>query len=549
VIATGTGTGVTGNTITPTGGVTAADTIIITLPAGTVPATVTFIAADAVVNAATTYRSGGTAAQAAVSIYKSLYANANTLALINSGQLSVSMNAAGNAVQIYQNYAGTAPAISANGVSAPIVIGSNISPNNPGPLTGGLDLSGIRNLDGFIGNGIASTVTVSNYANGTGNANAATNLITNSGFNLPTGTVPAATNAAAILSINIAGRTFTGAVFKGTAAPGGNQPLNNQSFKFTDKATGEFFTVNSLVFDPDMTTSGANVATAIQNLINGSTYAQTRDLSINTDSGNVIVNGGAVASMTGMTAELNATNFANLQFSDFQITAAVNGDLTFTATINNTATGNNVNYTTLIPAANIPTLVQGYGLQLTSTSGNGDVLTLNLGQLGLTSLNQPVNLIPVATAIKNALTNAGSGLNVRTGVDFDDVLVVKMPNVNLTQILVDKNGTYVPTFDVSTVGGQQLADQVLVNAIKYVRTSQAFLKSSGDSVDQASTALENLNQVTQDSADSYTNTDLIATAEGFSASLKALSSSILVLKGGSLIAQQTQDVIRNAVNA
>jgi hypothetical protein len=290
-----------------------------------------------------------------------------------------------------------------------------------------------------------------------------------------------------------------------------------------------------------------NLANAIQNLLNGSTYAQTRDLAINTNSGNVIVNGGVVASMTGMSAELNATNFKNLAFTDFQIVSDNAGDLTFTATINNTATGITTNYTAAVQNANITTLVQGFALKL--ASANGDTLTLNLGRLGLTNLlNQPGNLAPVATAIKNALTNADSGLNVRTGVGFDDVLVVNMPNVNLMQILVDNQGNYVPSFDISQPAGQKQANEVLTNALASVRNAQVLLKSSGGSIDQATTALEDLIQATTDAANDLTDTDLITSAAAFSAALRSLSSAILVLKAGSIIGGQVQQVIANAVN-
>lgn len=432
--------------------------------------------------------------------------------------------------QIRSNYIGAAAGITTAFTTAGI--GASI------------DLSGISNFTGLIGSNIGATVTAT-WTNGAA-ANTAFTNVANRGY--PVANTPAvnAGDTSAILQISIAGRTFVG----GVALPTGSTS-NTVPMIFTDRNTNETIRINFVNAQAiDITTlvnAQNNLATPLQNLINGSIFAQTMDLDINTSAGNVVFQGNTIASMKGMTAQLNATDVNDLEFEDFKISGANNGDLTFTATVKNITTGISTVYTSaVVTNANIVDLVQGSSISLTNL---GDTLTLNLGELGLTKLqNQPTYYAPVANAIKNALTNAGSGLNVRTGVAFDDSLVVKMPNVTLGNLMVDNNGSYLQTFDVSTQAGQQKASEVLTNALNSLRTGQVGLKSSGDAINLATNALENLIQITQDAADSFTNADLIATAEAFSEALKSLASAILVLKGGSTIAQQAQQIIANVVN-
>lgn len=397
---------------------------------------------------------------------------------------------------------------------------------------GAIDVSGIRNIEGFI-NSVTPTFTVTNYA--TTQVPAAL-LYTQLTGSAPVGVGAGDTTIA--MTATMAGRSFQAVIFRANAAN-----LNNTLVKFTEKSTGESFTVKAGNWNPNITyqpNAQANVANAIQGLFAGAVFAQTRDLTINTDAGDIVVGGASVGSVEGMTVSLNSTSFTDKKFESFVITAATNavpGSVKFTATISG------INYVAdNVAAAN---LVKGTALLLKQEGGN-DLLTINIGEKGLTKLRDVANYAPVSEAIKAALTSSGSGLDVRVGLSFDDVLKVKVPDVSATKLYRDNAGIFQEKLTVLDQAGAKKAQEVVTNALNEVRAAQAIVQGQSETVAAASTSLSSAIGVTKDASAGYLDTDLVQAASAFAASLKSILAAISTLQAGARVADAGLEIIKSA---
>ena len=414
---------------------------------------------------------------------------------------------------------------------------------------GGINLSGIKNVEGFI-NSLTPppTFTVTSQAlsgdvanGGVLGDNAARNLY----FNLKGVNPPAVVagfvdgDTAVALTATIAGRSFQAVVFKY------NGGFNSPVIEFVEKSTGESFSVpTDAAFNPDLTTvanAGTFLATPLTALFTSATFAQTRDLAINTDAGDIVVNGASVASVAGMTVSLNSTSFANKEFKSFVITGASTG---LPGLVKMTATISGVNFVVDNLAA--ASLVKGSAISLIQEGGGVDKLTINLGEKGLASLTDIANYAPVGAAIQAALTSSGSGLDVRVGLSFDDVLKVKVPDVSITRLFLDNAGIYQDKLSVLDQAGANKAQEVVTNALNAVRSAQARVQGQSETVAAASTSLSSAIGVTKDASAGYLDTDLVQAASAFAASLKSILAAISTLQAGARVADAGLEIIKSA---
>jgi len=402
---------------------------------------------------------------------------------------------------------------------------------------GAIDVSGIRNIEGFISNSLTPTFEVTNHAHSNGGDNSAVNLYTQLTGSAPVGAGNGDVTIA--MTAKMAGRSFQAIVFR---ANGGN--LNNRLIQFTEKSTGESFTVKTgAAWNPIVTTdenAKTNVAHPIQTLFANAVFAQTRDLTINTDAGDIVVNGASVGSVEGMTVSLNSTNFNDKKFESFVITSATNnvpGSVKFTATISG------INYV----ADNVSTtnLVKGTALLLKQEGGD-DVLTINIGEKGLTKLRDVANYAPISEAIKAALTSSGSGLDVRVGLSFDDILKIKVPDVSTNKLYRDNAGIFHEKLTVLDEASAKKAQEVITNALNEVRAAQARVQGQSETVAAASTSLSSAIGVTKDASAGYLDTDLVQAASAFAASLKSILAAISTLQAGARVADAGLEIIKSA---
>jgi hypothetical protein len=459
-----------------------------------------------------------------------------TADLIARGLLDITTTAGGGATVHIQSAGGNTMIgllASSNLANAPIapVAGSMAFTAKAGSI----DVSGIRNIEGFINNSLTPTFTVTNYAIA---KDPATLLYTQLTGSAPVGAGNAGDTTIA-MTATIAGRSFQTVIFKPNGAF-----ADGTLIKFTEKSTGESFAVKTgAAWNPVVTTKEnveTNVVKPIQTLFAGAVFAQTRDLTINTDAGDIVVNGASVGSVEGMTVSLNSTNFNDKKFESFVITSATNnvaGSVKFTATISG------INYI----ADNVSTtnLVKGTALRLKQEGGD-DVLTINIGEKGLTKLRDVANYAPISEAIKAALTSSGSGLDVRVGLSFDDVLKVKVPDVSATKLYRDNAGIFQEKLTVLDQAGAKKAQEVVTNALNEVRAAQAIVQGQSETVAAASTSLSSAIGVTKDASAGYLDTDLVQAASAFAASLKSILAAISTLQAGARVADAGLEIIKSA---
>jgi hypothetical protein len=490
---------------------------------------------------------GGDENASATNLFTAINNHPVTKDLIDRGLLNIRDNAAGiltiqsagGSVMIGDAATGiSATAVGVNTITAAPPVAGSTAYN---AAMGGIDVSGIKNIDGFIGN-LTSTVTVTNYAlSAGGNGEAAALYSRLSGGVAPRangdGAVPAGNDDTTVaLTVTIAGKSFQALVFKAAA-----NSLRNAVIEFKGEA-GSFKVKGDGGFDPDIATvDGArdNLAGCIKQLLDSASFVQNRDLTINTDAGDVVVDGASIASVEGMTVSLNSDKFADRNFEDFSIeTSTDRNGVKLTAVISGTS----------FVADNLNTqgLVEGLALKLRPVGGGSDVLTINLGKGGLTSLNQTVNYQPIAKAIKASLTSSGSGIDVRVGLGFDDSLKVQIPDVSISKIFRDNSGKFVEKLSVLSPADARVAQEVLTNALNSISSALSKVKGQSETIDSASESLSSAIAVTKDASSGYLDTDLVESASAFSAALKSILAAISTLQAGARVADAGLEIIKSA---
>ena len=312
--------------------------------------------------------------------------------------------------------------------------------------------------------------------------------------------------------------------------------------------TNESFT---LTFDAayagaiDNSGNAALVATDIANFFSQSKFNQTRSIEINVDLGDIYdsADGTVVASTKGLTASMTSTDFANKKFTDFKIEDAGGGDVKITAFVENSAGFKQEFTATRTAGAQIEAMVQGFKLDLTDAT-TGDVLSLNLGENGLTSLAQVKYHKLVENSFKDAFLKTGSGLEVRVGKGFQDVLNVSIRNISFDKLFTDKLGAYVPTLSILNDTDAKVAQEVLEGALIKIRSEEASVQTQIESIREASEALESTIAITQRSANSYTDADLIEYSQMFSAAIKSIVAAISAMQAGNKISDAAQQLLQ-----
>ncbi len=480
---------------------------------------------------------GANHANSATNLFTAINDHPVTKDLIDRGLLNIRDNAAG--ILTIQSAGGSVMiGDAATGISRTAAAPGNITVAVPtadstayNAAMGGIDVSGIKNIDGFIGQ-LTSTVTVTDYARGNGPATALYSRL-NGGIAL---VAVGGNDTTVALTATIAGKSFQALVF---LANGGN--MNGAVIEFKGEA-GSFKVKGNGGFAPDITTevnARDNLAGCIKQLLDSASFVQNRDLTINTDAGDVVVDGASIASVEGMTVSLNSDKFADRNFEDFSIeTSTDRNGVKLTAVISGTS----------FVADNLNTqgLVEGLALKLRPVGGGSDVLTINLGKGGLTSLNQTVNYQPIAKAIKASLTSSGSGIDVRVGLGFDDSLKVQIPDVSISKIFRDNSGKFVEKLSVLSPADARVAQEVLTNALNSISSALSKVKGQSETIDSASESLSSAIAVTKDAASGYLDTDLVESASAFSAALKSILAAISTLQAGARVADAGLEIIKSA---
>jgi hypothetical protein len=407
----------------------------------------------------------------------------------------------------------------------------------------GIDLSGIKTLSGFVDVSSKPIFVLEQQLRGV-NAQALAQASGNALASTP-GVAAAANDSVAIYSTVIGGKKFTGSMYEADAAPN----LNNAQLKMIDQDTGEYFTVTASAAYAgriDSSVAASNTLADINALFAITSFNETKTLTVNTSQGDILVNNVPAASTTNTVVKMSSGDFTNMVFKDFIIEpGTVAGDVKFTAVITDKQ-NRDQSYVTNVAAASINQLVEGYKLDLTdSTGGTGNVLSINLGQRGLTSLGLAANYAGVANAYKDMLKSTGDGLEVRVGLNFDDVLKVNISDVSAPKLFQDQYGVYQPNLDISNDAGRKIAQDVVTTALAKIRSEQSKVSSQKESIQEASDALFRTIQVTLEASKVYSDTDLIDAAQAFSEAVKKTIAAISTLEAGNKVSDAAQRVIQS----
>ena len=400
-----------------------------------------------------------------------------------------------------------------------------------------VNVSNIKNMDGFIGKPKISVKVIEQATSGAiAGDGLASILYRQVKGDVPLPTIPADGDIATVLHVDIAGRIFQSVVWQGHGTN-----LNNIELVFTEASTGETFSINTKDLNSDVTTLQSTIDTLvkpIERLLSSTSFAQIRDLDIDNSSEGIIDDSGRViGNVDGMTASLNSTDFSNKQFEDFVIVPdpAVLGNTLFIATISGKEFVCRVKDTEL-----------NEGKALMFNENNGDTLTINIGKSGINSLSDPKNYKFIASAMKKSLMKIGSGIDVRTGFDSDNVTKLVIANLSATKLYRNNQNEYVPKLDLLTKENTKVAQEVVTNALNLVYSALAKLQGQGDNLDRSANSLSSAIGVTMDASGSYLDADLVEVSSAFAAALKSILSAVSTLQAGAKVADAGLEIIKSA---
>ena len=101
------------------------------------------------------------------------------------------------------------------------------------------------------------------------------------------------------------------------------------------------------------------------------------------------------------------------------------------------------------------------GTSIVLSADNGDKFTINIGKDGLNSLKEPENYKFISSAIKKSLMKIGSGIDVRTGFDSDNVTKLVISDISATKLYRNNQNEYVPKLDRLTKESAKVAQEVI----------------------------------------------------------------------------------------
>jgi hypothetical protein len=453
--------------------------------------------------------------------------------LIKQGKLSLAVDTTKDELTFYSDIdLAITTAIAGN-----VITPEPISPNDVTLIKAAIDVSNIKNLDGFIGTPSADFRVITQA---TGTAAEILYKQSTSQATIPGAGEAAVNDSVAIVEVKIAGKTFQSTIWREAVV--GN--LNNRDIVFREGINGESFIVRTRNFDADFTTlakAGETLAVPLRQLFESTLFAQTRDLDIDTSNEKIITDEGEViGDVTGMTASLNSTDFTNKEINDFKIISnpANANQALFVATISG------VEFNAILDVA-----VLNEGASIKLMADNGDSLTINVGKDGLKSLTTPQNYKYVSTAIKKSLMKIGSGLDVRMGLDTGDSLKLFVADMSVTKLYRNNKNEYVPKLDLLSKENVKVAQEVITNALNVIRSVQSNIHGQGENINQAADSLSSATAVTKDASAGYLDTDLTEAASKFSAGLKSILAAISTLKAGANVADDGLEIIKSAAAA
>lgn len=436
---------------------------------------------------------------------------------------------------VYSNYDMRPQYMPANPLDPRMIISpAPISMADVSKIKPAINVSTLRNIEGFVNK---PKVSVKVMAQATSGAVAgdglAEKLYRQVKGDVPLPTIPADGDIATILHVNIADRTFQSVVWQGNGTN-----LNNRELVFTEASTGETFSINTKNLNANLATLEDTIETLvkpIEKLLSTTEFTQIRDIEIDNSDFEIIDNNCTVIGNTkDMSVSLSSSNFDNKQFEDFTIKQ----DLAIKDNIILTTTISSQEFTCSTIASKL-----NEGKALMFKASNGDSLTINIGKTGIKSL-VPENYAIVASSIKKSLMKIGSGIEVRTGFDSDNVSKLAIGDISATKLYRNNQNEYVPKLELLTMESAKIALEVVTNALNLVYSARAKLQGQGANLERCANSLSSTIGVTKDASSGYLDTDLIEASSAFAAALKSILATVFTLQAGAKVANAGLKIIK-----
>jgi flagellin-like hook-associated protein FlgL len=138
----------------------------------------------------------------------------------------------------------------------------------------------------------------------------------------------------------------------------------------------------------------------------------------------------------------------------------------------------------------------------------------------------------------------GSGIEVRTGFDSDNVSKLAIGDISATKLYRNNQNEYVPKLDLLTKESAKIAQEVITNALNLVYSARAKLQGQSEGLDKSVNFLNSTISVTKDASGGYLDTDLVEAASSFAAALKSILAAVSTLQAGAKVADAGLKIIK-----
>jgi hypothetical protein len=222
-----------------------------------------------------------------------------------------------------------------------------------------------------------------------------------------------------------------------------------------------------------------------------------------------------------------------------------------TSYLNTNFMNNAANSTHYADAAEIATDVTNnvnlVSVALANAGGRGSGGAMTVGELS-TGVAAAIVAKPSFGALLNeslpdfaaALTAANAGVTfVNAAAAQLTAELANAPSLaSITALLADDAAT-----NVSTAAGRVVAQDVITNALSYVRQEQSSIANQKSNIVETTDALRATTNVTQQAADSYLKADYVLTAQQYSETLRTMVAAITALQAANKIPEAAQRLL------
>ena len=198
-------------------------------------------------------------------------------------------------------------------------------------------------------------------------------------------------------------------------------------------------------------------------------------------------------------------------------------------------------------ATDVENNVNLVSVALANAGGSGSGGAMAVAELGAGVFAAIAAKPSFGTFLNEALPTFAAALTTANpGVTFTNATALQLtaelgngPSVNaITALLTDSAPT-----NIDTAEGRVIAQDVITNALSYVRQEQSSIANQKGNIVETTDALRATTNVTQQAADSYLKADYVLTAQEYSETLRTMVAAITALQAANKIPEAAQRLL------